>query len=185
MSLGPRTKLALIAALFAAPIVASTLVYLFGHPAATANHGELLLPPATVSAGEFTLASGKPFSFAELRGRWILATSDSGACGTSCGAKLLAMRQVRLALGRDAERVARVLVVDDGRVPDAAVLAPYEGTEAVVAPKGSSLAAGAGDREHVYLVDPHGNVMMRWGAADDPRGMIKDLERLLKASQIG
>ena len=43
----------------------------------------------------------------------------------------------------------------------------------------------ANDRAHIYLVDPLGNVMMRWPAKPDMRRMLKDLERLLKASQIG
>jgi cytochrome oxidase Cu insertion factor (SCO1/SenC/PrrC family) len=56
----------------------------------------------------------------------------------------------------------------------------------VTAPPGVGLTAqAAGDRSHVYLVDPNGNVMMRWDAAQDPKGMLRDLERLLRASQIG
>ena len=41
--------------------------------------------------------------------RWVLLASDSRECDAACGAKLYAMRQVRLALGRDASRVARVV----------------------------------------------------------------------------
>jgi len=186
MRIGPRAKLVLIAALFAAPIVASVLVYLFGHPVPTANHGELLLPPAQVSEEPFARPGGGSFSFRILRGRWVLVASDSGACASACLAKLVTLRQVRLALGGNAERVARVFVVDDGRRPDPSALAPFAGTEVALAPEGAAFAPGArGDRAHVYLVDPHGNVMMRWRAADDPAGMIKDLGRLLRASQIG
>ena len=46
-------------------------------------------------------------------------------------------------------------------------------------------AGPANDRAHIYLADPHGNVMMRWSSQPDFRGMLKDLVRLLKASQIG
>ena len=45
--------------------------------------------------------------------------------------------------------------------------------------------APVNDRAHIYLVDPRGNVMMRFPANAEPRRMLKDLERLLKASQIG
>ena len=186
MTLGPRATLLLIAALFAAPLVASVLVYRFGHPRPTANHGELLLPPARVSERPFAGPDGRPFSFASLRGRWVLVAADSGACESACLAKLATLRQVRLALGRNAERVARVFVVEDGRRPDAATLAPFAGMVVAMAPEGLAFAPGArGDRAHVYLADPNGNVMMRWRVGDDPRGMIKDLDRLLRASQIG
>jgi hypothetical protein len=93
---------------------------------------------------------------------------------------------VRLALGRNASRVERVLVVDDTRPADRAALAAFDGLVVAVTPTGLTLPPGAGnDRAHVYLVDPHGNVMLRWPAAADRRRMLKDLERLLKASQIG
>ena len=96
------------------------------------------------------------------------------------------MRQVRLALGRNATRLARVLVADDGRPPDSAALAPLEDLIVAVPASGLAMPAGAGnDRARIYLVDPHGNVMMRWPAQPDMRRMLKDLERLLKASQIG
>jgi len=184
--LGPRAKLLLVFAVFAAPIAASMLAYRYAHVAPTANHGELLLPPAQVGDRTLAGADGKPFSFGALRGRWILVAVDAGACREPCLAKLVAMRQVRLALGVNASRVARVFLADDGRAPDGADAAAFPGMERAVLPPGTALAGGpAWDRGHVYLVDPHGNVMMRWRAEDDPKGMLRDLERLLRASQIG
>lgn len=185
MSLGPRAKLLLVFAVFAAPIAASMLAYRYAHVAPTANHGELLLPPAQAPERAMEGADGKPFSFAGLRGRWVLVAADAGACAEPCLAKLVAMRQVRLALGVNASRVTRVFLADDGRVPDGAAFAAFPGMERAVLPAGAPAPGPAWDRGHVYLVDPHGNVMMRWRTADDPKGMLRDLERLLKASQIG
>jgi len=186
MKLGPRGKLILIMAIFAAPVLGSYLAYFFAHPKPTAQHGELLLPPAQASGAVFRRPGGKPFSFGELRGRWVLVAMDSAACDKPCLEKLIAMRQVRLALGRNASRVARVFVVEDGREPDPKAMAAFEGMEVALAAPGAALAPrAAGDHVDVYLVDPNGNVMMRWNASDDPKGMLKDLERLLRASQIG
>jgi hypothetical protein len=184
VKLSPRAKLLVLFALFAAPIVASTLAYRYAHVTPTANHGELLLPPAQAPDRASAGAGGKPYSYGEHRGRWILVASDAGGCGEACLRKLVAMRQVRLALGVNASRVDRVFLADDGRPPDAAALAPFPGMEGAVLPP--EAAGGPGwDRGHVYLVDPNGNVMMRWRAEDDPKGMLRDLERLLRASQIG
>ena len=185
MRLGPRAKLLLVFAVFAAPIAASILAYRYAHVAPTANHGELLLPPAQVGDRALEGADGKPFSFGALRGRWILVAADAGACGEPCLAKLVAVRQVRLALGVNASRVARVFLADDGRAPDGAALAAFPGMERAVLPPAARAGGPAWDREHVYLVDPNGNVMMRWRVEDDPKGMLRDLERLLRASQIG
>ena len=186
MRLGPRAKLMLIAALFAAPILASYLVYFFGHASPTANHGELLLPPVQASTQVFREPDGAAFSLRDLRGRWILVAQAGTACDEACLAKALAMRQVRLALGRDAVRVERVLLLAGGAAPDPAKLSAFPGMHVALGPPASGVDARAqGDRDHVYLVDPNGNVMMRWRADDDPKGMLQDLQRLLRASQIG
>ena len=185
MKVGPRAKLLALAGLFALPIVASILAYNFMHHQATANYGELIAP-RVVTAQPFERLGGGRFAFEELRERWVLVASDSGECPAACVEKLSAMRQVRLALGRRASRVERVFVVDDVRPPDAARLAGFEGSIVAVTPRGMSLPTGAAnDRAHIYLIDPHGNVMLRWPAAPDQKRMLKDLDRLLKASQIG
>jgi hypothetical protein len=182
--LAPRAKLLLLAALFLAPIVASSLAYYFARPGATSNYGELLLPPAQAPAHGFAREGGGRFTFGELAGQWAMVASDSGACDPACLEKLKAMRQVRLALGRRASRVARVFVADDGK--PAAGPAAFEGMIVARPQAGLELPPGvARDRAHIYLVDPHGNVMMRWPAAPDLKLMLRDLDRVLRASQIG
>jgi cytochrome oxidase Cu insertion factor (SCO1/SenC/PrrC family) len=184
--IGPRAKLVLIAALFAVPIAASFFAYRYLRPPPTANYGELLLPPDAVTTQPLEAADGARFTFAQLAGRWILVVSDAGACAADCAAKLVTLRQVRLALGRDASRVARVFVVDDRQMPAPAAFEAFDGTLVALAPAEKKLPPGAGnDRAHIYLVDPRGNVMMRWPAAGDGKGILGDLRRLLKASQIG
>lgn len=186
MIAAPRLKLVAIMALFAAPIAASYLAYHFLRPEAKANYGELLLPPAQITTVTLPRASGGDFRFEELRGQWVLMASDSGDCPASCADKLTIMRQVRLMLGRDARRMARVFVVDDTRSLAHEVLVPFEGTVAVRIPPGMVLPLSAvNDRAHIYLADPLGNVMMRFPAKAEPRRMLKDLQRLLKASRIG
>jgi hypothetical protein len=180
VKLSPRVKLALIAGGFALPIVASTLVYVFGHASASANYGELLLPPASVPSTAVPRAGGAELRWGDLAGRWVLVTSDGGACGQPCVDKLVAMRQVRLALGREASRVERVWVVDDGVAPPARLQAEFPGMH-VIAPAARSFA----DRDHIHLVDPHGNVILRWPARPELKRMKGDLDRLLRASQIG
>ncbi len=181
-----QLKLLAIIALFALPIVASTIAYHFFRPEATANYGELIRPPAPITTARYLRADGGEFRFPELRGKWVLVASDSGACPASCAAKLTLMRQVRLMLGRNASRVERVFVADDTHPVDLEALVPYEGMLAVTPPRGMALQLSAvNDRAHCYLVDPLGNVMMRFPAGADPRRMLRDLERLLKASQVG
>jgi hypothetical protein len=186
MKLSPRVKLLLILAVFASPIVASVGVYLFMHVEPKANYGELLLPPAPVTTQPFSREDGSTFRFGDLRERWILVASDSGECAKPCADKLHMMRQVRVALGRDASRVVRVFVVDDVKAPNKSALEPVEDLMVILTPRALALPPGAAnDRAHIYLVDPNGNVMLRWPESPDFRRMLKDLQTLLKASQIG
>ena len=184
--MSPRAKLLALGALFATPIVASFIAYYSIDAKPTANFGELLLPPARVPSQPLDALGGGAFVFADLSGKWAMVVSDSGECAAACREKLETMRQVRLALGRNGPRVERVFVVDDARRPDPVPLAEFEGTRIALTPKGVALPPGAGnDRAHVYLVDPNGNVMLRWPAGADRKRMLGDLQRLLKASQIG
>ena len=172
MKLTPRAKLALIAMFFALPIAASVVTYVFFPPAPTGNYGELLLPPASA-----------PAELIAMRERWILVAWDRARCAAACEDKITVMRQVRLALGRNASRVDRVLLLEraDGKP------APPAGFEGmfVIGTTGVPHGGLIGDADHIYLVDPNGNVMMRWPASPDMKRMLRDLERLLKASQIG
>ncbi|QJR09322.1 hypothetical protein DSM104443_00360 [Usitatibacter rugosus] len=185
MKMSPRAKLLALFGLFAAPIVASLVTYQLYTPTETSNYGELL--PVRPAPGQvFGNASGPAFRFADLSGKWVLVASDSGACAQACVGKLTTMRQVRLALGRNASRVERVFVVDDTQPPREGVGSEFPGMEIVLTPRDTTLpAAPANDRAHIYLLDPRGNVMMRFPAAADPKRMLRDLNRLLRASQMG
>ena len=183
MKVAPRIKLLLLVAIFVLPIVASVFVYNFARPRPTANYGELVQPPRPVDPQPYVRAPAAPFRFAGLAGRWIVVASGPAACEGECLETLRTMRQVRLALGRNASRVERVFVTA-GSAP-ANLPEELAGTAAIAPAAGRRPAEPFGDPAHIYLVDPNGNVMLRWPARPDARRMLRDLERLLKASQIG
>ena len=114
---------------------------------------------------------------------------DSGACNDRCLAKQYKLRQVRLTQGKNMERVARAWLVVDREPLGATVLRDYAGTRVIrVAPdvlKNFPAATGADVRDHIWLIDPLGNLMLRYPPAADPSGMKTDLQRLLKLSRIG
>ena len=41
------------------------------------------------------------------------------------------------------------------------------------------------DGTEILLIDPLGNLMMRFPLSDDPKGMLEDIKKLLKLSRIG
>lgn len=182
-----RSTVWLILAVCVAPFVASVLAYFWWQPDARVNYGELLLP-TPVPAAQLSLYDGSAFSLPELKGKWIMVTVDSGACNAYCRQKLWKMRQVRLAQGVDMDRIERVWLVSDDTPPAPAVMKEYAGTYAVRAAGSPVLAALPYEHarsDHIYLVDPLGNLMLRYPRDADPSRMRKDLVRLLKVSRVG
>lgn len=169
-----------------APFVLSYLAYYAWQPAGRTHHGELQAEP--LPEGPLALVGGGAFRLEQLRGRWVLLMADDARCDESCVRTLYALRQLRLTQGKDAPRIERVWLLTDAREPPAGLLEEYAGTWAVRG-AGSALlarlaAAGAADG-FIYLIDPLGNLVVRYPRETEPRGIIKDLVRLLKTSRIG
>ena len=165
-----RNKALWVALVCAAPLVLGTAAYLLGwSPGAPSNYGELVPPRVIAPLGEF-------------RGKWVLVTFDGAQCDADCERKLYIVRQVRRAQGKDMERIERVWVITDAGKPRADALAATEGTRV-----GRFAADGfpGTPADHIYVVDPLGNLMMRFPRDPDPSKIIKDLQRLLKYSRFG
>ena len=164
-----RNKLVLVAAVCVAPFVLGTAAYFLGWtPGAPSNYGELIDPPRPVAG---------------VRGKWTLVAFDAAACDAHCEKKLYYMRQVRRAQGKHMDRVERLWVLTDAGKPRAELLAAIEGTRILSNADVKGFEARAVD--HIYLVDPLGNLMMRFPRDADPTRMIKDLQRLLKYARTG
>lgn len=207
-----RRKLPLIVlvAVCATPAIGPYLLWFYWQPTEYSNYGELIEPrvlpevrleplallpqvlAAAPAAAIAPVAAGAPVAAQEatLRGKWFLLMADGAVCDERCERKLYFMRQLRTAQGKEMERVERVWLVDDRSAPDARLQGPYAGTWLVNAPEPALLGAlpvpeGGNLRDHIYLVDPLGNVMMRYRSDGDPSRIRKDMSRLLKYSRIG
>src|SRR5688500_6473020 len=181
-----RRSLWLIVALSVAPVAASYLLYYTWEPGRTVNHGELL-EPRPLPDPPLAAADGTAFRISQLRGKWILVSVDGGRCDAHCEKKLLYMRQLRLTQGKNLDRVERLWLVSDEAAPRGGKALAAEGTRLARAAPDLMRAfpAARSAADHIYLVDPLGNLMMRFPRDPEPRLMIKDLARLLKASQVG
>ncbi len=183
---GRRTVL-LLAALCVLPMLAAYVVFLGWRPEQGINHGELLVTRQLPGTQLVDLA-GKSFSSDVLQGKWLMVTIQPPSCDGRCQRKLYYMRQVRMAQGEDAVRIQRLWLIDGAGVPDAKLLAEHPGLLAARAQDPAWLATfpvRGSVFEHIYLIDPLGNLVLRYGDDVDPKGMIKDLTRLLKVSRIG
>ncbi len=185
-----RRTLLLLALVCVLPVAASYLTYYVWQPSGRVNYGELITP-TPLPDGTLPGAPGQaPLSREALNGRWTLLYAGPPECPAACEAALFTMRQARLAQGKELERVARAWLVNGTA---SAVQLPADRVEGVqlghVDPAAGApwLAAlpGAPAGTHLYLIDPLGNVMMRFPPQADIKRVAKDLQRLLKYSALG
>ena len=187
MQLTPRSKLLILFGVFAVPVVAAYLAYFGLRPSGHSNYGDLL-KVAPLQKTEGQLLDGQPFNLDALRGKWMMVHVGTSRCDADCVQQLYLMRQIRITQGKEQSRIERLWVVTDNGVPDATLLQEYPGMQ-VWRPAGSTFVdqfpAAQNRADHIYIVDPLGNLMLRFPVQPDAKGMMKDLKLLLKASQVG
>jgi hypothetical protein len=191
-----RLQFLLLAAIFLGPVGLSFWMYFGGHliPAHRVNHGVLFEPTRAVPTGALPLLAGGVTDERWLRGHWSLVYRVDAHCDDACRVDLAEIRLVRLAMDHERDRVRRVVLVRTAGA-DAAQFGPPDPSLAVVrleGPTGAAVAAafdgpGAGEAgaRDVYVVDPLGNLVMRFPSGSDRKGLIKDLDKLLRLSHIG
>lgn len=188
-----RRKVLLVASLFFVPLLAAIALYYSAawRPSRGVEHGELIDPPRPLAGFALTWPDGSTAPIGVLRGHWFLVVLVDDHCGSRCAATLEELARIRIALDKDAVRVRRVLL-HDGRCcgpkgPPAAgsdLLMLGAGGESGQAWR-AEFPRGAGPNGGIYVVDPRGNLMMRYPDVSDPTGILRDLERLLRLSRIG
>lgn len=186
-----RLKMLLILLVCASPVIASYLAYFVFRPEGRSNYGELIEPQRSVPATlPLTDLQGRAVASDSLRGQWLLVVVAGGDCDAACEKQLWLQRQLREALGREADRLDKVWLVDDAQpvrpetlkavstgVPATVLRVPREALAQWLVP-----AHGRSLEQHFYLVDPMGNWMLRAPGDPEPARLKRDIERLLRAS---
>ncbi len=182
-----RIQLLLIAAVFLGPLALATWLYFAGQdltPAGRTNNGALLQPITN-------LEDAVPESplYAHNDGYWVLLYANDAPCGEACAHSLYTLRQSRLMLGKEMDRLVRVFLHGD-TAPDTVLLADEhpglvalnDGAlkELLDNKKPTDLEAGG-----YYLIDPLGNLVMYFRPDIDPGAMVEDIKHLLELSRIG
>ena len=182
-----RRQLLLIASFFVVPVVTAILLYhsVDWRPVVN-SRGTLIDPPRTLAITGLTLTGGMATPADAFQGRWSVIRPVTGDCGARERALLKELARVRLALDKDADRVQRVVVHDGGCVAgtiesDESELRVFSVDAEFLAQFPPSVDGATG----IYIADPLGNLMMSYPATGSARGLLKDLERLLRLSSIG
>jgi cytochrome oxidase Cu insertion factor (SCO1/SenC/PrrC family) len=184
-------------ALFFAPLAVAFFVY-YGtswRPMRGTNRGDLISPARPLPHVSLATAAGTNTEKDWLTGKWSLVYIGDGACDAVCRTALVNIRQVRLALGDDMNRVQRIFLYEGSCCEQ-----PYFGSEhagliaaSLESDAGKEMlsifphyaAIAAGDAHRTYIVDPLGNLMMSYAPEVPAKGILEDMKKLLKLSHIG
>jgi len=195
-----RLQLIAIVAVFGVPLLLAVIWLQVvqsggGGELGDTSRGELIRPAVPLEAFALEGADGETFDAETFRGRWTMLYVPSGACDEDCERSLYHMRQVRLALNHRMTRVQRLVVPSGGAELPGPLLAEHPGLLVAVGDEADRDAFAArveaargglpAIEDAVYLVDPFGNLMMRFGPELPPGEMLKDIKHLLKVSKIG
>lgn len=145
-------------------------------PWATTNQGELLNPIESVSVHHL-LAVAESASMNDSGHWWLVVVTNDG-CTAACQAAVHQLRQLNILLGRDSSRVKRSLVALGSSTPEPSLASTYP---ELVWFTGDASALRSG----VYIVDPLGNLVLRYEYSDAGKPVLDDLKQLLKVSHVG
>lgn len=184
-----RWKMLALFLVCASPVIASYFTYYVIRPEGRTNYGELILPTVPMPALSATAADGTTVGLDSLKHQWLFVSVADSACNEQCERHLYLQRQIREGLGKNKDRMDWVWL----RTGAAELSAPLrEATAAatVLHVPEAELATwlqpepGRALSDHLYVVDPMGNWMMRFPADAEPPRMRRDLEKLLRASSF-
>lgn len=188
-----RTKLILLILMFLLPVVGSWyLIYFtdYAREGKGAEHGDLIKPPRQLDDVELTWVSRGSTRQEPLYGKWSMLFFVDGSCAASCDENLYRLQQIRLATGREMQRVQRIAIIDGGEsiqfsdnlsknFPGQLYVSRKDlGKKFMQQFKDQNIE----DQDTIFLIDPRGFLMMRYPGDTDPSGIIRDLSRLLRIS---
>jgi hypothetical protein len=185
-----RVKMLLVMLVCAAPVIASYFTYYVVRPEGRRVYGELIDPQRPVPDIAATAADGGSVKLSSLKGQWLLVVTGSATCDAQCEQELYLQRQLREGLGREKDRLDRVWLILDGQPMPERLRVAMQGATVLQVPEAQLAqwlqpAPGHALADHLYLVDPMGNWMMRFPPRMDAEGASRakrDIERVLRAS---
>jgi hypothetical protein len=178
----------------ALPVIASYFTYYVIRPHGRTNYATLIEPQRPLPALDALPAQdmdGHSVPLTTLKGQWLMIVVAPASCGKLCESNLFLQRQLREMMGAERDRIQKVWLVDSPEPVASALAAAVSATPAVLSYRVDRAAlarwlepdTGRALEDHLYIVDPLGNWMMRTPANPDPVKLKKDVERLLRASQ--
>lgn len=188
-----NTTLWILIAVFTVPMIVAYAYYFFVDEYSLGNHGELIEPVVQVEDLSLTDEQGQALARDELVHKWKMLYVADADCDVSCQHTLYNIRQINTALGKNADRFQHMIIHLQPMSPTFEKLVADEYPDALHSHatrdnlSRSLPGFGAADpaSHTIYIMDPLGNIMMRFDQGISPKLILNDLNRLLKISRIG
>lgn len=175
-----RWQLILVLLVAIGPMILATSMYKFKFwvPENRSFHGELI---------------GNGQSRADLgvqadESRWQLLVSAPQACEAQCQHLVYLARQIQIGLGRDASRASHALAAAQplSNEYDAKLTREYPQLQRYPMDL-TTFSKTTGDKAvpQLWIIDPHGNLVLRYDPTVKGKDLLNDLRHLLKLSNIG
>jgi cytochrome oxidase Cu insertion factor (SCO1/SenC/PrrC family) len=189
-SRNPYTPWFVVAA-FVVPVAMAYVIFFFADVTSFTNRGEIFNPVIDVTSLKLKNEKNEIIPEKTLRYKWRFISFVGSDCDEACNQRLHDSRQVHKRFGKDSHRILRVIVnlepaseslnkLIETEYPDAlrmngdtkTINAAFSGTSKLY-------------ENEIYIMDPMGNIMMRFTQEQSINDFQFDMKKLLKASQIG
>ncbi|QTT85897.1 hypothetical protein PUP68_01465 [Pseudomonas chlororaphis] len=175
-----RWQLLLIVAMVIGPMILATGMYKlqFWVPESRSYHGEL------IGNGQSRADIGVQAD----ETRWQILVTAPKDCSEDCQQLVYLARQIQISLGRDASRASHALAAAQPLDADYQAKLQREYPQLQRYPLDlPTFTKGTSDQGAplLWIVDPHGNLVLRYDARVNGKDLLNDLRHLLKLSNIG
>ncbi len=180
---------------FITPVALAYIIFFFVDVKSFVNHGEILNPIVHIRSFELKNENNEIIPEQELTYKWRIISFLKKDCDQQCETRLYDTRQIHTSLGKNQHRVMRMFVHLQPAADSLSELISNTHTnvihvngdeELIIKALGANIRSDAGITDNeTYIMDPMGNVMMRFTREQPNKDFLYDLRKLLKASQIG
>jgi hypothetical protein len=120
--------------------------------------------------------------------RWQMLVTAPRDCSVDCQQLVYLARQIQIGLGRDASRASHALAVTQPLTTEyeAKLAREYPQLQRYPLDVGVfTRATGDKTAPQLWIIDPHGNLVLRYDPTVKGKDLLNDLRQLLKLSNIG
>lgn len=187
-----KKKFLTLLAVFVAPIALGTLLFFnlerLGFEKGSTNYGTLVHPAFPAVVADLKQGDAEAVREETIAKSWTMAYIEPANCDQVCLDKLTLIKKVRLLTNEKMRRV-RTLFISSKSIVDNIDKSQYRDMVMTNITDEKSFFLRQFPHQEtkpIYLIDPYGNIMMYYPQVElNAKKIIKDINRLLKYSQLG